>query len=173
MELESKMAGLDPSVLDSDQRPGELSHFTCPECSGPLYEIQTGNLLRFRCRVGHAYTAESVLDEKTEELEQALYAALNNLEENALMVDRTRPRPRGGALRGAGARRETAGRGDPPRPRGRDIGRPSGRPLTSTNHRKPSECACAPVAMHLGAQGNYTYRAVFVSGRENGDPNIL
>ena len=94
MELESKMAGLDPTVLDSDNRPGELSHFTCPECSGPLYEIQSGDLVRFRCRVGHAYTAESALDEKAEELEQALYVALNTLEENALMADRLATRSR-------------------------------------------------------------------------------
>jgi two-component system, chemotaxis family, protein-glutamate methylesterase/glutaminase len=94
MELESKMAGLDPSVVDSDERPGELSHFTCPECAGPLYEIDANDLIRFRCRVGHAYTAESVLDGKTEELEQALYAALNTLEENALMADRLAARSR-------------------------------------------------------------------------------
>lgn len=94
MELEAKMAGLDPSVIDSGRHPGNISHFTCPECSGPLYEIQHEQLLRFRCRVGHAYTAESVLDEKTEELDQALYAALNTLEENALMADRLADRSR-------------------------------------------------------------------------------
>ena len=94
MELESKIAGLDPSALDSDQRPGTLSHFTCPECSGPLYEIETNDLIRFRCRVGHAYTAESMLDGKTEELEQALYVALNTLEENALMADTLAARSR-------------------------------------------------------------------------------
>ena len=76
------------TVLDSDKRPGELSHFTCPECAGPLYEIQHDVLVRFRCRVGHAYTAESMLDEKSEELEQAHYVALNILEGNALISDR-------------------------------------------------------------------------------------
>jgi CheB methylesterase len=68
------------------KRPGELSHFTCPGCAGPLYEMQQDDLIR--CRVGHAYTAESMLDERSEELEQALYVALNTLEENALMADR-------------------------------------------------------------------------------------
>ena len=86
------------TVLDSDKRPGELSHFTCPECAGPLYEIQHDVLVRFRCRVGHAYTAESMLDEKSEELEQALYVALNTLEENALMADRLANRSRGHAV---------------------------------------------------------------------------
>jgi two-component system chemotaxis response regulator CheB len=80
--------------LTSTRRPGELSHFTCPECAGPLYEIQTDDLIRFRCRVGHAYTAESMLEEKSEELEQAPYVALNTLEENALMADRLAARAR-------------------------------------------------------------------------------
>jgi two-component system chemotaxis response regulator CheB len=88
MELESRIAGLDPTAIDSDERPGELSRFTCPECSGPLFEIQSGDLVRFRCRVGHAFTAESMLYDKFEELEKALYAALNTLEESALMADR-------------------------------------------------------------------------------------
>ena len=88
MELESRIVGLDPTAIDSDERPGELSRFTCPECSGPLFEIQSGDLVRFRCRVGHAFTAESMLYDKFEELEKALYAALNTLEESALMADR-------------------------------------------------------------------------------------
>ena len=94
MELEARVAGLDPSAIDGDERPGELSSFTCPECTGPLYEIQDGRLVRFRCRVGHAFTAESMLEEKTEALENALYVALNTLEESAMMADRLANRSR-------------------------------------------------------------------------------
>jgi len=56
--------------------------------------------VRFRCRVGHAYTAENVLEEKSVALENALYAALNTLEENADMADRlaTRSREHGHAV---------------------------------------------------------------------------
>ncbi|MDP9478022.1 MAG: hypothetical protein M3R38_20465 [Actinomycetota bacterium] len=50
--------------------------------------------MRFRCRVGHAYTAEGVLDGKLEALESALYVALNNLEESAEMADRLAARSR-------------------------------------------------------------------------------
>ncbi len=94
MELESKLAGLDPTVIETAERPGELSAFTCPECSGPLYEIQDGELIRFRCRVGHAHTASSLLDEKTDALESALYVALNSLEEGATMAQRLAERAR-------------------------------------------------------------------------------
>jgi two-component system, chemotaxis family, protein-glutamate methylesterase/glutaminase len=94
MEFESKIAGLDPTVIDSNEHVGELSAFSCPECAGPLYEIHDGELLRFRCRVGHAYTAESMLEEKSEVLESALYLALNTLDESATMSERLAARSR-------------------------------------------------------------------------------
>lgn len=94
MELEARISGLDPSVIDSGEHNGHLSSFTCPECTGPLYEIRDGELLRYRCRVGHAYTADSVLDEKSETLESALYTALNILEESAEIAERLAARSR-------------------------------------------------------------------------------
>lgn len=94
MEFESKVAGLDPEVIESGEHPGKLVGFTCPDCAGPMYEIQDGNLVRFRCRVGHAFTAEGVLDGKLEALESALYAALNTLEEGAEMADKLATRSR-------------------------------------------------------------------------------
>jgi two-component system chemotaxis response regulator CheB len=38
--------------------------------------------------VGYAYTADSMLDEKSEALENALYVALNTSEESAAMSER-------------------------------------------------------------------------------------
>ena len=39
----------------------------------------------FRCRVGHAYGAESLLSAKNEELEGALWTALRTLEEKSAL----------------------------------------------------------------------------------------
>jgi len=61
---------------------------TCPECHGPLWEIRDNGLLRFRCRTGHAFTAESVLAGQSEALEDALWMAVNTLEESALTAER-------------------------------------------------------------------------------------
>jgi two-component system chemotaxis response regulator CheB len=94
MEFESKIAGLDPEVVESGEHAGELVGLTCPDCAGPLYEINDGKLVRFRCRVGHAFSAEDALDGKSEALESALYAALNTLEESAEMADRLAARSR-------------------------------------------------------------------------------
>lgn len=83
LDLESRIAAMDPEIIDQGLRPGTISAFTCPECHGPLWEIQDGELLRYRCRVGHAYTGDSMLDGKSTELEESLWVALNTLEESA------------------------------------------------------------------------------------------
>ncbi len=88
LQYEANAAGLDPSVLESTKRPGKLSAFTCPECKGPLWEIQDGRLLRFRCRVGHAFTAENMAEGQAEAIEGALWSAMNILKEQAQMFTR-------------------------------------------------------------------------------------
>jgi two-component system, chemotaxis family, protein-glutamate methylesterase/glutaminase len=67
--------------MESVDKLGESSVFTCPECSGVLWELRDGELLRFRCHVGHALSAESLLADQSEALENALWAALRALEE--------------------------------------------------------------------------------------------
>jgi two-component system chemotaxis response regulator CheB len=82
---------------ENTEKLGHPSGFTCPECEGPLWEMRDEDVLRFRCRVGHAYTAESMLTGKTEALEGALWIALNTLEEGAQMSQKlaTQSRARG------------------------------------------------------------------------------
>jgi two-component system chemotaxis response regulator CheB len=75
-------------IRRDDQYLGELSAFTCPDCRGALWELRDGDLLRFRCHVGHAFSAESLMADQSEELENALWAALRSLEENAALARR-------------------------------------------------------------------------------------
>ena len=86
MEFESKLAASDSATSESEERPGALSAFTCPECKGPLWELHDGNLVRFRCRQGHAYTADTMLNGQSEAVEDALWTALNILQENTQML---------------------------------------------------------------------------------------
>jgi two-component system chemotaxis response regulator CheB len=88
MQFEANLAGLDPAAIDTTQRPGTLSSYTCPECNGPLWEMQDGELWRFRCRVGHAFTAETMMTGQADVIEEALWVALNTLEESAQMYQR-------------------------------------------------------------------------------------
>jgi two-component system, chemotaxis family, protein-glutamate methylesterase/glutaminase len=62
---------------------GEPSGLTCPECGGALWEQQEGDLIRFRCHVGHAYSIDSMQAEQAVALEAALWSALRSLEERA------------------------------------------------------------------------------------------
>ena len=76
---------------------GHVSGFTCPECSGALWEHDEGGILRYRCRVGHAYSEESMLAEQGTALEAGLWSALRALEERVAFCTRlsTRFRHRG------------------------------------------------------------------------------
>jgi two-component system chemotaxis response regulator CheB len=75
-------------------RPGQLTGFTCPECKGPMWQIDDGALVRYRCRVGHAYTAEAMLAAQSEDVEAALWVALETLEESANVARRLAERSR-------------------------------------------------------------------------------
>jgi two-component system chemotaxis response regulator CheB len=83
LEKEVKKAELDRSEMSADEQIGKPSVFSCPDCGGVLWETQDADLLHFRCRVGHAYSVESVLAGQDEALEDALWIALKTLEESA------------------------------------------------------------------------------------------
>jgi two-component system, chemotaxis family, protein-glutamate methylesterase/glutaminase len=88
LEREVSIAGLDPSVIDQDLEQSALVAMTCPECHGPLWEIADGGPIRYRCRVGHGYTAEAIDTSLARESEDALWTAVNTLEESAKLYER-------------------------------------------------------------------------------------
>jgi two-component system chemotaxis response regulator CheB len=62
--------------------------YACPECGGVLEEAKEGGMLRFRCRVGHLYSPESLMADQTLAVEKALWAAIRSMEEQAEFSDR-------------------------------------------------------------------------------------
>jgi two-component system chemotaxis response regulator CheB len=74
---------------------GIESGLTCPECSGILREVREGDVLRFRCRVGHAYTSQTMLEAQGETVEKALWVAVRSLEERSLLLDKLAEAARG------------------------------------------------------------------------------
>lgn len=110
MELEGRMARVGPHTPQNVEKLGHPSGYTCPECDGPLWEIRDKEVLRFRCRVGQAYTAETMLNEKSEALEGALWLALNTLEEGAQMSRRLAAESRSRGQEYAAARFEERAR---------------------------------------------------------------
>jgi two-component system, chemotaxis family, protein-glutamate methylesterase/glutaminase len=67
---------------------GTPSHFTCPACSGTLWEFDEGNMTRFRCRTGHAYSLDSMMVDQSDALERALWTAARTLDEKADLMKR-------------------------------------------------------------------------------------
>lgn len=67
---------------------GAPSGFTCPDCGGALWETQDGELVRYRCRTGHAYSPESLMAEQSSGVDSAIWAAFRSLEENADLARR-------------------------------------------------------------------------------------
>jgi two-component system chemotaxis response regulator CheB len=74
----------DEAVL-SGEHPGEPSPWPCPDCSGVLWQIDEGNMVRFRCRVGHAWSADDLLNVQGSAIENALWMALRSLEDRAAL----------------------------------------------------------------------------------------
>lgn len=85
MEVEVEVEGFSLEAMEGEH-PGQPSGFSCPDCNGVLWEIQDGDLQRFRCRVGHAWSPESLLTQQSEGLEAALWIALRSLEERAALA---------------------------------------------------------------------------------------
>lgn len=67
-------------------RCGRVSLFTCPECGGSLWQVDEKELIRFRCHVGHAYQAETLMGEQSEKLEAALWTAARIFKERCLLA---------------------------------------------------------------------------------------
>ncbi len=86
MDMEAAMADLELEALTNPDRPGEPSGWTCPDCHGALFSIEEGGLQRYRCRVGHAWSPDSLVAQQTSAYESALWIALRTLEEKASLT---------------------------------------------------------------------------------------
>ena len=106
--------------MNNLDRIGRRSVLACPDCHGVMWEIDEGELVRYRCHVGHAYTAELMSLVLDDNLTRALGSALRALDERIALAGRMsqqasesnhphlaqsfRNQPRGRACRAAGAR---------------------------------------------------------------------
>lgn len=87
-DLELASLRMDRETLDRHEHPGKQSEFACPECGGALWEIRENELTRYRCRVGHALSEQTLLAAQSDAVEDALWVALRALEEKIALGGR-------------------------------------------------------------------------------------
>lgn len=62
----------------------------CPACGGGLMPVDStdgGRVPRYRCHVGHAYSARALLEALGDDMERALWTALRSLEERVALLE--------------------------------------------------------------------------------------
>ncbi|HZP62629.1 MAG TPA: chemotaxis protein CheB [Terriglobales bacterium] len=83
----AQVTSIDQVPAQGAQKTNELQatgqFYSCPECGGVLEELPENGTLRYRCRVGHIYSPESLLADQSVALERALWAAIRSMEEQA------------------------------------------------------------------------------------------
>jgi len=88
VRYEVNVAAGGPGSMSEMDRIGERSLFACPDCHGVMWEIKDGDLIRYRCHVGHAYTAELMSLALDENLTRALASGLRALDERVALAQR-------------------------------------------------------------------------------------
>jgi two-component system, chemotaxis family, protein-glutamate methylesterase/glutaminase len=68
------------------RRAGDTAVYSCPDCGGVLWQMEAGKVVQFRCHVGHTYSPELLLVQKSETLEAALWAAVRTLVEKSTLT---------------------------------------------------------------------------------------
>jgi len=97
IEIEARITEQDmesSELIASVEKLGRISKLTCPDCHGALWEMHDDQLLRYRCHVGHAFSAESLNEGQSQMLEVALWSAVRALEEKMILARRIVERAR-------------------------------------------------------------------------------
>jgi two-component system chemotaxis response regulator CheB len=67
-------------------RLGEPSIFTCPDCSGTLWQVHETELPVFRCHVGHVLTGEQLLASQSVAAEHAAWVTIRTLTDKMVLA---------------------------------------------------------------------------------------
>jgi two-component system chemotaxis response regulator CheB len=70
---------------DSEQ-PGTPVGLGCPECSGGMQLVETGNARHYVCHAGHSYSPQTLLAARDDGIEQAMWTAISALQEKATVL---------------------------------------------------------------------------------------
>lgn len=66
---------------------GHPSTFVCPDCSGSLWQLDTGRPIQFRCHTGHAFTLKTLQNALAEAANTAMWTAVRALQEQGFLLE--------------------------------------------------------------------------------------
>jgi two-component system, chemotaxis family, protein-glutamate methylesterase/glutaminase len=90
IRYEVEIARTGCATMNGMDRIGRRSPLSCPDCGGVMWEIDEDDSIRFRCHVGHAYTAEMMQLAQEDVLRRALGSALRALDERVALSEKLR-----------------------------------------------------------------------------------
>jgi two-component system chemotaxis response regulator CheB len=86
MDIEVKIAMEENARVSGVLKLGTPSVFTCPECHGTLLQLKENGRTRYRCHTGHAFSADSLLADLTESVEETLWSAIRSIDESVMLM---------------------------------------------------------------------------------------
>ena len=86
ISIETRIAKRVLSDVPAVNALGELVPFNCPGCGGVLWEMENSSSKRYRCHVGHSYTAQNLILEQALKIEETMWTALRMFEERRNML---------------------------------------------------------------------------------------
>jgi two-component system chemotaxis response regulator CheB len=84
-------ASIAASYADAEEELNHLgtrSLFTCPACSGALWEVGRDGVPYYRCHIGHGYSLPALKRGQKLDIERALLVALRALEQRLRLIER-------------------------------------------------------------------------------------
>lgn len=94
LKLEVEIARDRHMPIGDMDRIGRRSVFTCPDCGGVMWEIRNGDLVRYRCHVGHAYSTELMDAEINRQTQDAMATTVRTLKERLILAQQLEARAR-------------------------------------------------------------------------------
>ncbi len=86
LEVETRFVEMQTMTIEDMEAIGTHAGVSCPECHGPIWKIKDGSLQRYRCHVGHAYSAKTMLAGQVEAQETHLWQALRLMKERMTLI---------------------------------------------------------------------------------------
>jgi len=84
--IEIRIAAADNALEAGVMQLGSPTPYTCPDCHGVLLAVKDGELLRFRCHTGHAFTLRSLQEAQSESTDFVLWNAMRSLEDKEVLL---------------------------------------------------------------------------------------